>query len=278
MASSAKAGALKSKIKGTVKTEEKLIIHPHRSYRKLIDVSNGVLLFEFLILSVPLTVMVYFLYPFLTHINCVNANYLLAGIIPEDFIRIHEVPYLGQVVHILSIPGSYPTANFSFITAIVSLLILLILPRTKLLPKSISMWITFFLFINLVSAVFFMLVPHLFPYTVDVFSDLYMKTEVSMWLILSPLLAVSVLPLPSRLISKFFLILGILLLDIVLGIVRYAFFLYMLNKYSFLFMAVMFFSFGPLVDFLYAVATYSIYVSYVSKKIKKELKLWKWSY
>jgi len=278
MASSTKADTLKKKHKMSLRTEEKRVIHPHRSYRKLVEVSNRVLLFEFLILSLPMTIAIYFLYPLLTYLNCYNAYFLLSGVIPEEFIRIQQVPYLGQVLYILSIPGSYPTSQFAFITAIVSLLILLIVPQTKLLPKSISMWIAFFLFINLVSSVFFMLIPHLFPYTVSVFSDLYMKTEVSMWIILPPLLAISVLPLPSRLLSKFFLIAMILLLDIILGIVRYVFFMYMLNKYSFLFMAVMFFSFGPLIDFLYAVATYSIYVSYVSQKIKRKLKLWKWSY
>ncbi len=256
----------------------KQVIHPHRAYRKLVDVGRRGSFIELLILSVPLMAVMYFLFPYLTYLNCYNAIHLLTPSIPEEFIHLIRDDYLANTVYFMSIPGSYPTMTFSFITALISFLILVIIPNIKIVPKAVGLWVGYLAFVNFVSATFFFFVPNQFPYSIRIFSELYMKTEVSMWFIIPLLLAAALLPIPSRLGAKFGVIISIVLLDVVLGIVRYFVFLYVLHHYSFLFMALMFFAFGPLVDFLYAVVTYSLFMRNISAEIRKDIRQWKWSY
>ena len=60
---------------------------------------------------------------------------------------------------------------------------------------------------------------------------------------------------------------------------RYTLFLYLLSRYSMLYMTVMYFTFGPMFDFLYLVMLYGLFINrmvnlYDSAKGKEE---WEWS-
>ena len=72
---------------------------------------------------------------------------------------------------------------------------------------------------------------------------------------------------------------GTILYSLVFGIIRYILFLYVLQRFSVLYMALMFFVFGPFFDFLYLVGIYSIFINkmielYESQAGKDE---WLWS-
>ncbi len=88
----------------------------------------------------------------------------------------------------------------------------------------------------------------------------------------------AITPLPSTLFSKLVVNISVLFYSLVFGIVRYAVFLNILSKISFLFMAVLFFAFGPLLDFFYMVGIYSFYLCRISKKAGNNLEIWKWSF
>jgi len=257
---------------------EKNFIYPHRSYRKLTEASRFSILFQFIVLTAPFMAAIYLLFPYITYLNCYNAYYLLSSVIPPEYIRILQTEYLGQDLYLLSLPGSFPTLEFSFGAALVSFLVLLLLPNLGFIPRAIGVYLALVAFINLASAIFFVYVPDLFPYSTLTFSILYHKTNVSMLFMVPPIVAVSILPLPTGIWNKIGLIFLILLFNIFLNFLRYAAFLYILSKFSFIFMAVLFLSFGPLLDFIYAVVMYSIFITGVSKKIKKDMQLWKWSY
>jgi len=91
-------------------------------------------------------------------------------------------------------------------------------------------------------------------------------------------MGLAVLPLPSSLVSKC-VTLGITFCySLVFGTLRYAVFLFVLTKASLLYMAVLFFVLGPLVDFVYIVGIYGVHVTRLAKKMRGDYASWKWSY
>jgi hypothetical protein len=177
----------------------------------------------------------------------------------------------------LDFPAKFPTPLFSISLLLVSLFIMVLALRIRI-PKPIALWIIFVSFINLVSSAYFSLFPSLFPYDIKHFSELYVMTEINIWLLIPIISGMALLPLPSRMYSKFAVIVFTLIYSVIFGIIRYAVFLNILAKFSFLFMSVLFFAFGPLMDFVYIVGIYSFYLSNLSKKARFDLQIWKWSY
>ena len=162
--------------------------------------------------------------------------------------------------------------------ALASLLTIFLVPLIKKIPKPIGFWIIFISLINLISSLFFLFFADKFPYSLTIFSELYIKTEIAMWLLIPALLTLALVPLPSNILAKFTVITITLAYSIIFGCVRYTVFLYVLRQFSYLFMAMLFFIFGPLMDSIYIVAIYSFYVSILAKKIKGDVKVWKWLY
>lgn len=180
-----------------------------------------------------------------------------------------------NTVYIIDMPGRYPSMIFSVSLLVVSLLIIFLVSKTKL-PSPIVIWIIYSSLINLVSSVVFILRPEIFPYIIAEFSELYIKTEVIIWLFIPLLMGMAFSPLPSNIFTKTSVVVLTVIYSMVLGILRYVAFLYILTKFSYIFMAILFFAFGPLMDFIYIVGLYSLYVSNYASKIGKDLRIWKW--
>lgn len=249
----------------------------HRAYRK-IPIAGKYIIFESLFLIFPLLIAVLFLYPEITLLMNRFASAVLTSSIPSADIKMLEKPYILSEVRILSIPGKYPSPLLSLLLFLFSLSSILLLPKTRI-SRPIAAWIIFVSSINLLSALFFILEPFMFPYNIMDFSEFYVKTEVSIWLFVPIVMAMTLLPLPSNIFSKFFITTITLLYSITFGIMRYTFFLYILREFSYIFMPVLFFSFGPLMDFTYIVGIYSLYCSIIAKKRNNRIEtgFWKWS-
>jgi hypothetical protein len=97
-----------------------------------------------------------------------------------------------------------------------------------------------------------------------------------MWFFVPVIMELAILPIPSSIFSKGIIIFLTVLYSILFGIVRYIVFLFVIAKFSYIFMPVLYFSFGPLVDFVYIVGIYSLYVSKVAERITKDFRIWKW--
>jgi hypothetical protein len=106
-----------------------------------------------------------------------------------------------------------------------------------------------------------MLLPSAFPYSMLKFSELYITTEVGMWFFVPVIMGVALLPIPAGIGSKWLIMVVTILYSIVFGIVRYVVFLFVIVKFSYIFMPVLYFCFGPLVDFVYIVGIYSESIS-----------------
>lgn len=254
----------------------KSLIYYHRAYRKIPDAGRYILL-KYLILIAPFLVAVLLVYPDLTLIMSKFAKYTLMSS-SSDSIEILNKPYMLRNIYLLVPPTKYPSPLFTYIIFLFSLSGIVLTTRKIKIAKPIALWIAFLSSINLLSSIFFILAPTLFPYNAGEFSDLYIKTQINIWLFIPVIMGMTLLPLPSGYLPKFLVISATLLYSIIFGVVRYGVFLYTIAKFSLLFMPVLFFNFGPLMDFFYIVSGYSLYVSILSKKTGRDIKVWNWSY
>lgn len=99
-----------------------------------------------------------------------------------------------------------------------------------------------------------------------------------MWLFIPFILGLAVLLLPAPFFSKLTLIFFTIIYSIVFGTLRYIIFLFIVSKFSVIYMALLFFAFGPLIDFIYIVGIYSFYSNRLAKTLKNNETVWKWSY
>jgi len=251
-------------------------IYYHRSHRKLTFFWKRFTV-EFLLLVPPSCLFVFFLFPVLTY---KATSFIIRFIPPENAVStlgITAKPFLFSEVYGPDLIGKYPSPLFSLFVFLAAILIVFIVSKMKI-PKPIAMWVYFICLVHLVSSLFFIFLPSRFPYNLQQFSELFIKTEIIIWIFIPVVLGVSLLPLPSSIISKFIAVILALIYAIVFGLVRYVLFVYILLKFSYIFTAPLFFCFGPFIDFISIVGVYAFYLSLISRKINQDLRIWSWSY
>ncbi len=256
--------------------DAKSVILSHRSYRK-ISTSARPFVLQFFFIAIPLSLGVVFFYPEITKTVCLITKAILLQYFQHDSLGIVSYPYIIGEACYITLPGRFPSILFSLINAIVSLLLLVLLPKIERFKPMVIFCIVVS-FIIFISSVFFIFVPDRFPYQASDYSDLYIKQQISIWFFVPIITGLAVLPLPSSLLSKLITMLATLVYSLVFGTVRYVVFLFIIGKISLLYMAILFFVLGPLVDFVYIVSIYSIYAARLAIKIKGNFTLWKWSY
>ena len=71
---------------------------------------------------------------------------------------------------------------------------------------------------------------------------------------------------------------GIMLYSFIYGVLRYVTYLYIVSQFSTIYMAILFFVFGPLFDFLYIIYFYGLYVNriIIFNDSKKREDVWQW--
>ena len=254
----------------------KSIIYYHRAYRKITG-SSRLFLLELVAVTAPLSLALLLLYPAITEQMSLVTQVILSPYYPADTIKVVEKSFLFGNVSVVSIAGGYPTALTSLINFIVSTGLVILLPRVRK-TKNVAIFVVFLAAVNVVSALYFILSPSEFPYTATEFSEHYVKSEICMWLFIPFILGIAFLPLPASFLPKMVLIVLTLIYSIVLGTLRYAIFLLILSKCSVIYMALLFFAFGPLSDFVYVVGIYCFYASKLAHRLKASEPVWKWVY
>jgi len=236
----------------------------HRAYKKII-INDKYIFLKFLFLILPISIAILFLYPDITFLMNWFARSVLLSSFPSIDIKIIEEPYMFSKVYILDLPGKYPSPLLSFCLFLFSLVSIFFIPKTKISGPIVA-WIIFASFINLLSSIYFILMPFIFPYDIKNFSELYVKTEVSIWLFVPIIMGMTLMLLTSNILPKFFIVAITVLYSLIFSILRYTVFLYVLKKFSYIFMPLLFFFFGPLMDFVYIVGAYSLYASIINKQ------------
>ncbi len=234
-------------------------------------------MFEFFAVTIPLALIILLIYPLVTQQMSLIAQKILSSYHLSGTPNLIEKTFLLGNVSIVNVLGSYPSPVVTLINFLISLGLILFLTKIKK-NKNIVIFTFFLAIINLTSALFFTLSPSEFPYSAADFSELYIKAEVSMWLFIPFVLGMAFLPLPDSLLIKMPLIIFTFLYSVIFGTLRYAMFLFIISEFSVIYMAVLFFAFGPLIDFFYIVGIYCFYTNRLAKKLKGTEEVWKWSY
>lgn len=251
-------------------------IYFHRAYKTLAGAGRGGVL-AFVLLVAALDVLIGINHESLLH-RFVTAVGSLAGACGLR-VEVFHWPFLPVWITsmpILDAAGAFPTKHQSVVTFVAWLLVVLVAPHVRRLPKVIVVYLVFLGLLNTASAAFFVFVPHRFPYDISDFSLLYMGTQFGMWLLMPIVLGVALAPLRRPVLEKWSVVVLTVAYAVVFGAVRYATFLYLLREISVLYMAALFFALGPLIDFVYVVAIYSIYVNVMALKVRDNPETWRW--
>lgn len=256
--------------------ESKATMLYHRSYRKFSG-SAMVFLPQFLFISLPISLITILFYPEITQKICQITMVILSPFFSQDSLMIFDMPFIKIIgsIFFLSVPGHFPTFMLSLINAVISLLLLIFLPRVER-AKPLMIFLIVVAFIHLLSSLYFLIFPSLFPYEASDYSNLYMLQEVAIWFFIPIIMGLAILPLPSSLVSKIFVMVGTYIYSVIFGLIRYCVFLFILAKISMLYMALLFFILGPLIDFIYIVGIYSLYTNRLANKLKGDFAIWKW--
>jgi len=254
--------------------DSKSVIYFHRAYKTVGPSAAKYSLTKILILMGLLDVVIILFYSYIIDFMIRTSQTLLW------YLNIHSTvvhwPYLFRDVDILDNNAPFPGPLFSVIVCVVSIITVFFLFYWERLWRPLAIWLGYVSLINTISAAFFILWPHLFPYLIVDFSSLYVHTELGIWIFIPIILGLALHHLPSNTGEKFFLTFFILIYSIIFGTIRYILFLYILYKGSFIFMAALYFAFGPFFDFIYIVGFYSIYVSKLAIAHKFSLVKWRW--
>lgn len=206
---------------------------------------------------------------------------VLSKVIEPQYIRIHTSEYsiMGEMYYV-SLLTTHPTKMMSWCNLCVCLFVMLLLRLLKRSGNPIAIFANFSIFVHIISCLFFILIPMWFPYTIGDYSDIYLKQQIGIWLTFVVLAGMMVAFFGNRgYIFKTLIFLCIILYSVLFGSVRYILYLFLLHKFSVLYMALLFFVVGPMFDFSYFVAIYALFVN---KNIKdysygEKKGIWKWS-
>lgn len=189
-----------------------------------------------------------------------------------------EFSILGSMEYI-DMPTVYPDIRFVFVNLVVTLGIVLLLNTGKRTGRPVAIFFTLCALVHTINCVFFLFAMNHFPYMAYQFSDLYMKQQLGIWIVFVVLSGLVTGIMGNGGYSyKIITFFSIMIYSFVFGTVRYILFLYLLQQYSILYMAIMYFVFGPLFDFLYLVGIYGFYINKMTKLFdsRKGREEWEW--
>lgn len=259
---------------------EKQKIYYARTYRHLTIEKKKTILY-FALWVVPVFFVVILNLSFILDVVTEIGVQILSSALATTSIYIvkEKVPILG-VISYVDMPTTYPDFSFVFINFLVSLFFFILSSTGRRKGKPIAIYFSLCFVVHMVNSLYFIFAPETFPYTMLDYSELYVKQQIGIWIVSIILAGLVTGFLGGRAyIYKIFIFTCIVLYSLIFGSVRYLLFLYVLYQYSVLYMAIMFFVFGPLFDFMYMVAIYSMLVNRMIKTYdeKRGRGDWKWS-
>lgn len=190
-----------------------------------------------------------------------------------------EFPIAGSVSFV-DLPTVYPNLSTIIGNLLVATVILVFICTGRRQGKPVAVFTAIMMVTHYVNCVFFLFAKNFFPYTAFHYSNLYVTQQASVWTFFI-LLAGGTIGFMGRrgALYKILAFLAIIFYSMAFGVVRYVFFLYILERFSIFYMALLFFVFGPFFDFVYLVWIYALYISRMGRLYDsaEERGEWTWS-
>lgn len=254
-------------------------IYYARTYRHLeIDKKECLLFLSLFVL--PLIVLLFFFYDEITYYMSYVAAYIIymASGVRAEMVTASFVPGLGPIYYLV-LPTVLPLKRFVVWNLVASLLAIWLCsigPR-KGRPIKIYLIITFI--IHLITCIFFIFGSDVFLYTLADYSELYVYQELGIWITFTALMGL-VMGLLGRglILLRCITVLSILGYSLLFGTIRYTLFLWLLLKFSVIYMPIMYLALGAFFDFFYFVAIYALCTNKMIKLYNTKYKgVWTWA-
>lgn len=204
----------------------------------------------------------------------------LSQVIPESNIKIMTGDYAGiWTVEFLSLPTTYPKFNTVCIHLLLCLIILAIMNWLRKTGRPMAIFLLYCMFIHVVNSVYFLFSQDTFPYSTADYSELYIKQQIGVWMMFI-IMAGLVLGTwgSAYLRHRVAAFASICVYSLLFGVARYIIYLYVLYRFSIIYMAIMFFVIGPMVDFAYFVMIYASFMNKMTQKYEKGDKRGEWGW
>lgn len=260
--------------------KEKKKIYYSRTYRRLkVNTIGTILYFCFLVL--PALILFVLNIENITHLMSKCAVDILGKIYPGIPLYIREDTFsILSTMKFVELPTVYPQIGFCVLNFLMVLCLIIFCCTGSRKGRPISIFMTIMLVIHIINCIYFIFAANYFPYTAFQYSNLYMKQQIGIWLTFIVMMGlVTALQGTKVLVYNILAFVSVMLYSFAFGFVRYILFLYVIEEFSIIYMALMFFALGPFFDFLYLVGIYGFFMNkvicvYESAKGKGE---WKWS-
>lgn len=206
---------------------------------------------------------------------------ILSTVIPLSDMTIVSssfIPYLGDI-HYISLPTAIYQSGLNLITLLISVLLFIFVSTGRRKGHPFSIFIEMGLFVQIISCIFFLFASNDFPYTATIYSELYIKQQISLWLFFFVIIGlVTVLLGSGYFVYNLVFVIKIISYSFIYGVLRYITYLFIVSQISTIYMATLFFTLGPLFDFLYITYFYGRYVSRIIEvnESKESEDIWQW--
>ena len=201
----------------------------------------------------------------ITSTICDRATEILEFVLPQASVETLSMPFskFGTMYYLdVAQLTSKPENMWMIYLSIAVIFVLCLIKKNRFKP--LSLFLMFEVGGFLINCILFQ--AETFPYTMLDFSELYMVQQIGIWLFFIVIYGITTAFLGSRgymykVLSTFML----MVYSLLVGFIRYVVFLYILSIGSSIYMYLMFFTFGPLFDFLYLVSIYGLLVDRLIK-------------
>ncbi len=252
----------------------KRTINYSRAYRYM-DLNKTNVVMVALFTALILTTYIYF-YKEISYAFASGAMAVLKPVFPDGTLRLATSLFTdGYSLYYVETIGAFPTLLFAWVNIIFTLLFLLFVCYV-MQTGTLSIFLSYISLLHIASCLFFIFWPDYFPYTASMFSDIYIKQQATMNCFIVVIMGFAVLLPPLHFLQSFLALGSLALYSLIFGFVRYIAFLFVLYKFSVLYMCVLFFVLGPFIDFLYLVGIYSLAVCKASDNLKTKQEIWQW--
>lgn len=190
-----------------------------------------------------------------------------------------EFPIIGKI-SIVELPTVYPKLKEIIINLLIVTGMAVFACSGKRKGKPAAIFSMIVLVTHLINCVYFLFGSNYFPYTAYQYSDLYMRQQIGIWMFFIVLAGGTIGFMGNKgILFKILAFWGTIIYSMVFGVARYVFFLYILERFSIFYMALLFFVFGPFFDFLYLVGIYALYINKMEKIYDSDegREEWTWS-
>ena len=267
----------------TNRSIQKQRIYYSRDYRYL-RANPAFSVVIFLLVIMPVIVLMAVSYSTLTNAISEWAGHIVAEVFyprQEEAISVkfvNFIPFFGQIAY-LSLPTVLPSYTHALVSFLAALFLFPAVYFRLERWKPLSVYFSMALLVQMVSCVFFLFRKFSFPYTLTDYSQMYMMQMTVLMIVIPMIFGVSLTLLIMGVAERIFLIFLQIALETVLCAVRYVVYLAFLCKFSVLYMAVMFFMFGFLADFMLMVMLYTVAAKRVGERFNTPggRRVWRWS-